>query len=80
MADPQLILRTKLHSPPTPWDFVPRPHLYARLDEGLRCPVILLTAPAGFGKSTLLSAWLARLTCLQHGFRSMRETTISPSS
>ncbi|MBK8050807.1 MAG: hypothetical protein IPK16_29105 [Anaerolineales bacterium] len=37
---------------------MPRPDLLARLDAGLRRPLILLSAPAGFGKTTLLSQWL----------------------
>jgi LuxR family transcriptional regulator, maltose regulon positive regulatory protein len=38
----------------------PRPSLDLRLDEGLLagCQLVLVTAPAGFGKSTLVSAWL----------------------
>ena len=56
----QTILVTKLHSPPVIADLVARPQLYARLDLGLQHPLTLVSAPAGFGKSTLLSAWLAR--------------------
>jgi LuxR family maltose regulon positive regulatory protein len=52
------ILQTKLHRPQYDPDVVPRPGLLARLEEGLRCPLILVSAPAGFGKSTLLSTWL----------------------
>ncbi|MBV9230326.1 MAG: AAA family ATPase, partial [Chloroflexi bacterium] len=37
---------------------VPRLRLYARLEEGMRCPLTLISAPAGFGKTTLLGAWL----------------------
>ena len=52
------LLRTKLERPRYQEKLVPRPHLLQRLDAGLRSPLILLSAPAGFGKSTLLSAWL----------------------
>lgn len=52
------LLRTKLHRPQYDTDVVLRAQLFARLDEGLRYPVSLVSAPAGFGKSTLLSAWL----------------------
>lgn len=39
---------------------MPRPRLLERLDLGLRCRLILISAPAGFGKTTLLSEWIAR--------------------
>ncbi|MFZ6020422.1 MAG: LuxR C-terminal-related transcriptional regulator [Chloroflexota bacterium] len=35
-----------------------RPRLFARLDEAIACRLVLLSAPAGFGKSTLLASWL----------------------
>jgi LuxR family maltose regulon positive regulatory protein len=52
------ILRTKLYLPPARPESVPRPHLVRRLDTGLRHKLILIAAPAGFGKTTLLSTWL----------------------
>jgi LuxR family maltose regulon positive regulatory protein len=41
-------------------ELVPRPHLIERLNTGLRaaCKLTLISAPAGFGKTTLLSAWI----------------------
>ena len=36
-----------------------RPRLVERLDEGLHRKLTLVSAPAGFGKTTLLSAWVA---------------------
>ncbi len=55
------LLTTKLHVPPISPDLVPRPHLLRKLDNGLRPGnrMIMVCAPAGFGKSTLLSQWLA---------------------
>jgi LuxR family maltose regulon positive regulatory protein len=55
-----LILTTKLHVPPLHPSLAPRPRLIQRLDEGLRLgrKLTLISAPAGFGKSTLLSEWL----------------------
>jgi LuxR family maltose regulon positive regulatory protein len=38
---------------------VPRPRLIERLNEGLHRKLTLIAAPAGFGKTTLLSAWVA---------------------
>ncbi len=55
------ILRTKLHRPlPTP-DVIARPRLIKMLDRGLEVPVTLVSAPAGFGKSTLVSQWVGGL-------------------
>lgn len=55
------ILTTKLYIPPPHPNLVPRPHLIQRLDEGLRLnrKLTLISASAGFGKTTLLSEWLA---------------------
>ncbi len=58
--EPEL-LATKLHVPPPRPNAVPRPRLIARLNEGLTRPVTLLSAPPGFGKTTLLSIWLDQL-------------------
>ena len=52
------LLRTKLHRPQYDSDVVLRSQLFARLDEGLRCPLSLVSAPAGFGKTTVLSEWI----------------------
>ena len=55
------ILATKLYIPPHSSNLVPRTRLIARLDEGLStiCKLILISAPAGFGKTTLISEWVA---------------------
>ena len=55
MTSPLLI--TKLHIPSPRPNLVPRPHLVHRLDEGLRLgrKLTLISAPAGFGKTTLLA-------------------------
>ena len=55
----QVLLQTKLHRPRVTADLVQRPRLKEALDNGLDRPLILVAAPAGFGKSTLVSAWLA---------------------
>jgi LuxR family maltose regulon positive regulatory protein len=56
------LLTTKLFVPPPRPNLVPRPRLIQRLDEGLRLGhrLTLLSAPAGFGKTTLLSAWVGQ--------------------
>ncbi len=58
------LLSTKLFIPSTRPELVSRPHLIARLNEGLkRTPgMTLISAPAGFGKTTLVSEWLANCT------------------
>jgi LuxR family maltose regulon positive regulatory protein len=54
-----LILTTKLYIPPPPPKAVPRPRLTAQLNAGLHRKLTLVSAPAGFGKTTLVSAWAA---------------------
>lgn len=53
------LVRTKLYIPQARPNLVARPALMARLDEGLTRKLTLIAAPAGFGKTTLLSAWIA---------------------
>ena len=57
------ILATKLYIPPPRPKVVLRPRLIERLNEGLRRArrLTLISAPAGFGKTTLVSEWVARL-------------------
>ncbi len=52
------LLTTKLYVPTVRSELIPRPRLIERLNEGLRCKLILVSAPAGFGKTTLLSDWV----------------------
>ena len=58
------LLSTKLHIPPLGPNLVTRPRLLRRLDEGLGLghKLTLVSAPAGFGKTTLLGEWAL---CLQ---------------
>jgi LuxR family maltose regulon positive regulatory protein len=53
------ILATKLYVPPPRPRVVLRPRLTERLNEGLHRRLTLVSAPAGFGKTTLLGEWLA---------------------
>src|SRR5438105_464871 len=59
MPSPTPILATKLYMPPLRPEVVSRPRLLERLNEGLRRHLVLISAPAGFGKTTLVSQWLA---------------------
>jgi LuxR family maltose regulon positive regulatory protein len=52
------LLTTKLYLPPARSHLVPRPRLIERLNAGLTRRLTLISAPAGFGKTTLLSAWI----------------------
>ena len=53
------LLRTKLYIPSPRPELVPRPRLIERLNAGLHRKLTLISAPAGFGKTTLVSEWLA---------------------
>lgn len=57
----QGLLRTKLYLPSGRPHLVARPRLTARLNEGLTRPLTLLSAPPGFGKTTLLCEWIAQV-------------------
>ncbi len=52
------LLASKFYIPPHRPDLVPRPGLLENLDAGLRGKLTLVSAPAGFGKTTVVSEWL----------------------
>ena len=56
---PAPILATKLYMPAPRPRVVPRPRLIERLDAGLDGKLTLVSAAAGFGKTTLVSEWVA---------------------
>ncbi|HLE29010.1 MAG TPA: LuxR C-terminal-related transcriptional regulator [Anaerolineales bacterium] len=60
MSTPIPLLATKLRIPPTGSTLIPRPQLLEKLNEGLRLGrrMTLISAPAGYGKTTLLSYWV----------------------
>ncbi|MCW2633279.1 MAG: ATP-dependent transcriptional regulator, MalT-like, LuxR family, partial [Pseudonocardia sp.] len=53
------LLETKIHVPRRRRALVPRPRLSQRLSRGAESALTLVSAPAGFGKTTLLAEWLA---------------------
>ena len=57
---PEPLLLTKLYVPPPRPKIVLRPRLIERLNEGLSAgrKLTLISAPAGFGKTTLVSEWV----------------------
>jgi LuxR family maltose regulon positive regulatory protein len=58
------LLATKLYIPPTRLQLVSRPRLTEQLNEGLHRKLTLISAPAGFGKTTLISKWVEDLTTI----------------
>jgi len=60
---PETLLQTKLYIPPLRPNLVPRPRLIEGLNQGLQPgrKLTLISAPAGFGKTTLVSEWVSDL-------------------
>lgn len=62
MGEPLLfhdrLLATNFFVPASSHPLIPRPQLTALLNESLRRELTLISAPAGFGKTTLLSSWV----------------------
>lgn len=52
------MLQTKLHIPSTCSNLVHRSNLFEKLNMGLERKLILISAPAGFGKTTVISDWI----------------------
>jgi len=59
------LLQTKLYIPPIRPKLVSRPRLIERLNAGLNGKLILVSASAGFGKTTLVSEWIAGFETLE---------------
>lgn len=57
MGHSATLLRTKLHRPTVAGDLVDRLRLDERMDSALEVPLTLVSAPAGYGKSMLVSHW-----------------------
>jgi LuxR family maltose regulon positive regulatory protein len=53
------LMHAKLYRPRPPSSFAPLPRLHSLLNQDLDRPLTLISAPLGFGKTTLLSDWLA---------------------
>jgi hypothetical protein len=68
-ATPSTVLATKLFVPPARANLVPRLRLLDRLQQSIQGKLTLICAPAGFGKSTLISAWVATCERVVVGYR-----------
>ncbi|MFN2265848.1 MAG: LuxR C-terminal-related transcriptional regulator [Anaerolineales bacterium] len=66
------LIQAKLHRPPLPTDLVPRPRLTELIDSHRLPPLILISAPAGYGKSTLAKCLVEALD-LPAGWLSLDE-------
>ncbi len=58
MSHRSQVLRTKLHRPPITHDLVIRAKLIEYLEKNRQKPFTLVSAPAGYGKSILISQWI----------------------
>jgi len=71
MSSPVLV--TKLFIPAARLELVSRPHLIKQLNRGLHRKLTLISAPAGFGKTTLVTDWLQ-----SHWLQSQGDDSSSP--
>jgi LuxR family transcriptional regulator, maltose regulon positive regulatory protein len=58
MSVHDVLIATKFHIPAAGSDVMPRGRLFQLLDQGLRLPLTLVSAPPGFGKTVLLADWI----------------------
>ncbi len=57
----KILLQTKLNRPSITRGMIDRTRLFAQLDRCIDQPLILVCAPAGYGKTTLVSTWLGKM-------------------
>lgn len=72
------ILATKLFIPPLRPNIISRPRLIAQLNAGLHRKLTLISASAGFGKTTLVTEWIRQKD--DGGKRKAKKDDIHPSS
>ena len=72
------LLKTKLYVPPLRPEWVPRPRLVERFKVGLQSKLTLVSAPAGFGKTTMVSEGL-RSSQIPAGWVSLDEGDNDPT-
>lgn len=72
-----ILVRSKLHRPFLASGTVPRPNLIQQLHKGLQARITLVSAPAGFGKSTIIGTWLDYIETLPKQGCDMRVSWLS---
>ncbi len=76
---PAPLIATKLHTPPVSADLISHTQLFQDLERGLQVPLILVSAPLGFGKSMLMSGWLhSRSVGLQSAWLALDQSDNTP--
>jgi LuxR family maltose regulon positive regulatory protein len=75
-----LLVQTKLYIPKLRRSLVARPRLSGRLRRGAESRLLLISAPAGFGKTTLLAEWLAATPERSVAWLSLEESDRQPAS
>jgi LuxR family maltose regulon positive regulatory protein len=55
------LLQTKFYIPSKRPSLIPRPHLLQKLDAGSDCKLILISAPAGYGKTSIVTEWIEHI-------------------
>ena len=58
LVNPQALLHTSLHAPMLAADVTPRPRLSALIERGVDRKLLLVIAPAGYGKTTAVLSWV----------------------
>jgi LuxR family maltose regulon positive regulatory protein len=61
MHKSEQLLSTKFYIPPARPELISRPRLLQQLNDGLHRKLTLISAPAGFGKTTLVCEWVEQL-------------------
>jgi LuxR family transcriptional regulator, maltose regulon positive regulatory protein len=64
VSEAHRLIQTKLRPPRARGELLPRPRLAALLPRVLESQLTLISAPAGFGKTTLLATWFDELARL----------------
>jgi LuxR family maltose regulon positive regulatory protein len=74
------LIATKFNIPSQRRDLVLRPRLRAMLEEGSCCPLTLISAPPGFGKTMLAAQWARSQADLQVAWLSLDEADSQPAA